>query len=611
MPQRRTYQDEAYDYLRERTQRLMSTRVPRNLVIKGSTLIALGGASGLAQLMAACTQAGSTREATIGTSAEGSFKYSKYPLIEKYNWRNLPWGGTPYVDGVHVQTRTPPSNWDFVRRAVSSEGYVLDTLLNKRYGPQASMEKDELVGHLADKWTTAPDHSYTDYHVRPGMYFHDLPPVNGRLCTAEDVKYSLDAYRTVGLAKASLEIIDRVEVLPDKETVRVYVKKPVLWLDYTIAAVDLYIFAREHFEGPKDRWEQQPIGTGPFKVVNVVAGSKLEALRHEKFGRAYPEWPGAKLPFLKGYTEFVVGADATFLAAIRSGQTDYERLSDYVQLQDVLSTNPELIVQVNAQNATYSQPWVFNLRDPLFQDIRVRRALSMAINRNQMIETLAGNQAAGSHPINWTWLERSDPFDIEELGPWQQYNPTEANRLLAEAGYPNGFEIEYMVSGTPSNRDVFVQQMLEQVGVRVKFDQKEGVVVTNTRTTKAFKHMISNTIQTGYNPIKVAREWFLPDSPRNWNGINDPVITDLVERATYTLDAAEQQRLLKQIHERSMDQVWQLDFYTVFTLFVQQPWLHNVASASQGNYDAFAKHQTAVAWVDDKAPPERRGRLLT
>jgi len=399
-------------------------------------------------------------------------------------------------------------------------------------------------------------------------------------------------------------------VLPDKETVRVYVKKPVLWLDYTIAAVDLYIFAREHFEGPKDRWEQQPIGTGPFKVVNIVAGSRMEAVRHEKFGRAYPEFPGAKLPYLRGYTEFAA-ADTVLIAAIRSGQTDYERLSDYVQLQDVLNTNPELIVQVNAQNSTYSTPWVFNLRDPLFQDIRVRRAMSLAINRRQMIETLTGNQGAGSHPINWTWLNRTDALDPEELGPWMQYNPTLAKQLLAEAGYPNGFEVEYMVSGVPANRDVVAQQMLEQVGIRVKFDEKESVVVTGTRTNKTFKHMISNTIQTGYNPIKVAREWFLPDSPRNWNGINDPTMNDLVERATYTLDPDEQQRLLIQIHQRSMDQVWQLDFYTAFTLFVQQPWLHNIASASQGNYDAFAKHQTAVAWVDDKAPPERRGRLLT
>ena len=236
-----SYRDEAFAYYRERQwqQRLMAARVPRNLVVKGGTLVALGGASALAQLIAACTQAGSTQGTSLGTSAEGNFKYSKYPLIEKYNWRHLPWGGTPYIDGVFVQTRTPPSNWDFVRRAVTSEGYLMDTLLNKRYGPQANMEQDELVGHLADRWAPARDYSYTDYHLRPGMYYHDLAPVNGRLCTAEDVKYCLDAYRTVGLAQASLDIIDRVEVLSDKETVRVHVKRPVLWMDYTVANVDM------------------------------------------------------------------------------------------------------------------------------------------------------------------------------------------------------------------------------------------------------------------------------------------------------------------------------------------------------------------------------------
>src|SRR3989304_2344230 len=239
----RSYAQQAHDYYREQRghQRLLAARVPRSLAIRAGTLAALGGASVLSQILAACAGGGAEPETTGGTSAEGSYKYSKFPYIEKYNWRNLPWGGTPYVDGTLVMSGSGANNWDMVRQpsgVLTSYGSVMDNLLNKRYGAGAHMERDEIEGHITDKWSHAPDYSYSDYHIRRGVRFHDVAPVNGRALTAEDVKYSLDAYRTEGIARAPLEIIDRIEVLPDKETVRVHLKRPVLNLDITPASGD-------------------------------------------------------------------------------------------------------------------------------------------------------------------------------------------------------------------------------------------------------------------------------------------------------------------------------------------------------------------------------------
>ena len=607
-----SYLDQAVEYYRERewSRRLLAARVPRNLVVKTGTLLTLGGASAVSQLLTACTQAASREADLSAPSAEGSYKYSKYPLIERYNWRSLPWGGTPYVDGRLQMQGSGVANWDFVRFANTSYGTIMDNLLNKRYGAGADMLKDELEGHIADRWTAARDYSYTDYHIRPGVYFHDLAPVNGRLCTAEDVKYCLDVYRTEGLARAALEFIDRVEVLPDRETVRVHLKRPVLFLDVTLASNDYWTFAREHREGDRARWEQQPIGTGPFKMTFQEVGARMDLVRHDRFGRRDDRWSGYQLPFLRQFNNFALPGGVTAKAALRSGQIDYSAVSDYVDLQDLLDTNPELVVQVAAPNTTYPPaPWALNLRDPILADVRVRRALSIAINRRQMIETLAGGLGSGSHPISYTWLGRSDPFSPEELGPWQEYNPERAKQLLSEAGSPNGFNLEYMVSGTPTNRDVMAQQMLEQVGVKVTFNQVEAVVLTAARTNRTFRQAISHTFQTGYDPVKVARDWFLPGSPRNWGGIDDQVMTDLVEKVTYTLDAGEQQRLLLQIHERALDQCYALEFYVGFAAWVRQPWLHNVASAVQGWFPNYGSHQVSVAWIDDKAPAERAGRL--
>ena len=138
MASKRTYLEQASDYYREQRwhQRLLAARVPRSLAIRAGTLAALGGASVLSQILAACAGGGAQQETTVGTSAEGSYKYSKFPYIEKYNWRNLPWGGTPYVDGTLVMSGSGANNWDMVRQpsgVLTSYGSVMDNLLNKRY----------------------------------------------------------------------------------------------------------------------------------------------------------------------------------------------------------------------------------------------------------------------------------------------------------------------------------------------------------------------------------------------------------------------------------------------------------------------------------------------
>ena len=614
---KQSYQEQSGDYYREQqsVRRLLAARVPRGLVVRAGTLAALGGAGALSQVLAACVGGGAQKETLIGASAEGTYKYSKYPYIEKYNWRNLPWGGTPYVDGSLVMTGSGAGNWDFARRGLTSYGQIMDNLLNKRYGAGADMEQDALEGHIADRWSHAPDYSYGDYHIRPNVYFHDVPPVNGRLCTAEDVRYCLEVYRTESIARASLEVVDRIEVLPDRETVRVHLKRPTLQLDLILSSNDYYIFAREHFEGPKETWERQPIGTGPFKMVlqRVGTGGTMETLRHERFTRRDERWSGYQLPFLKEFKQISLAAEVTTKAALRSGQIDFTSVGDFVDVQDLLSTNPELTVQVQAPNTTYGPySWVLNHRDPLFQDVRVRRALNLALNRREMINTLSGGLGSAAHMLTWTWLGLSDPLTPEESGPWQQYDPAKAKALLAEAGYANGFEMECVVSGPPSNADVMTQQYLEQIGVRVRFNQLESAVAGASLINKTFKHAharMSGTGSTGYDPIKIAREWLLPGSPKNFGSINDPVMSALVEQATYTLNPDEQQRLVHQIHERDLDQVYRLDRYISFASFVRQPWLHNVASAVQGYFNAWGYHQVTVAWMDDKAPAGRAGRL--
>ena len=159
MAQKRTYLQEAYDYYEERRRGWLAMQIPRSLMVKGTTLLALGGTSAVTQLLAACAGGASQESVTREISEVGAYKYSKYPFIEKYNFRNMPWPSTPYVDGVHMRPQGAPRSWNVFRNGLQSYGIWLDTLRKKRYGAGANMLNEDLQDNLASV-SHAPDYSY-------------------------------------------------------------------------------------------------------------------------------------------------------------------------------------------------------------------------------------------------------------------------------------------------------------------------------------------------------------------------------------------------------------------------------------------------------------------
>ena len=611
---KQTYEQEAYDYFRQLWHQSMRRALSRRLVIRAGTLAALGGASALPSLLAACARAaeeGVPPEQIAAEGPEGRLAWI-HPYAVKYHWRRLPWPTEPYYDGTLVPTSIGGwSTFELVTRPQTSGGFIWEQLMRPKYGAGADMDHLEMIPGLADRVTTAPDFSYYEYHLRPNTFFHDIPPVNGRRVTAEDVKYCLDVYRTTGVLTAPLDIIDRVDVV-DSETVRVHLKRPVLYLNHILGTPNYHIFAREHYEGDQQHWKQQPIGTGPMKVVSNQYRDHTTAVRHERWAYQDPRWPGMKLPFLKGANGFYVADAAAQKAAFRTFQRDFYAAADPTEIDEILSTNPDAILQVLVPVSPYgvATPVHLNNTDPLFQDVRVRRALSMALDRKTMMELIAGGLAIPGQPISWNLLGWDAPKPLEEMGPYMQYNPEEAKRLLAEAGYPNGFEMEFMSPSPVADYNELTAQYWEAIGVRVKWDIQESTVVTASRYQRTFRHAIYGVYPSALVGIRNAREFYHPESPLNFSRVNDPVMTDLIEKATYTLDPDEQLRLLEQINNRALDQCYEVwRFATTYNEF-RQPWVQNFANATSGWGQFFGNWQWGITWVDDKAPGDRAGRRL-
>ena len=154
-------------------------------------------------------------------------------------------------------------------------------------------------------------------------------------------------------------------------------------------------------------------------------------------------------------------------------------------------------------------------------------------------------------------------------------------------------------------------EYLGAIGVRVKFEQLESTVFAGNRTNRTYRDALVGPDHTAFHGMRQVMQELLPESPKNFGFIDDPFLTDLIFRAAYTMDANEQIRLLRQINDYAMDQCFAIETFSGFQMNFMQPWVHNIAGACSGFLIASASAQLGVAWIDDTAPEERKGRLKT
>ena len=151
-----------------------------------------------------------------------------------------------------------------------------------------------------------------------------------------------------------------------------------------------------------------------------------------------PDYFDAGRPYVDEYVILSAPDAATRTAAFRTGQSDFLPLQSPSEVEAVRKTNPTALVQALTPSIT---PFGLALAQdrPPFNDLRVRRALSMAIDRQKQVDTVYEGHGILTAGVPWIYYQDARPT-AKDLGPWWQYRPADAKKLLAEAGHPNGFE---------------------------------------------------------------------------------------------------------------------------------------------------------------------------
>ena len=272
---------------------------------------------------------------------------------------------------------------------------------------------------LAKSYSISKDGKEYIFVLHSGIKFHD-----GKPCTSEDVKYTFERLldpKTAAPYRMFYEPIESIQVV-DPTTVKFKTKKYDSNFLFNLARGDAVIVPKQAV----DRLKSAPVGTGPFKFVEWTRGDSVVMAKN-------PDYYIKGLPYLDKVTFKFIPDPSAQLAALRAGDIDVIAYDLAPENVPALEKDPRF--KVSKGNTTTDVIMAMNHSKKPFSDPKVRQAITLAIDRKAVIQ---GAVAGYGTPIG-SHMDPTSPYyvDLSNLYP---YNPEKAKQLLAEAGYPNGFE---------------------------------------------------------------------------------------------------------------------------------------------------------------------------
>jgi len=405
----------------------------------------------------------------------------------------------------------------------------------------------KIIGDVATEWKVAPDGRTYTFKIRQGVRFHDGSPL-----TSADVKASYDKIISPppgvrSTRKTGYSAVERVEA-PDPATVVFKLKFPAASLLANLASPWNVIYPKKYLDQDPNYFMTHVVGSGPFKFKSYVHGSTLEGERN-------PDYFIKDRPYLDGYKFFISTETSVRAAAIRSGRA-YVEFRD-LPLAEVEAIKKQLGDKVVVQETPVSAHWGIwpNNNIKPFNDIRVRKALTLAIDRSTMsrvlypvngLKLIGGLMRPGSE---WA-IPEAELQKLPGFGTDAEKNRAEAKRLLAEAGYPNGFKVVL------KNRNirlpyqdfaVFVIQEWRKVGVEVEHRPVETAAwFADGQNTANYEAIVSAPVRFMDDPDVFMNRYTTGDT-ENWGRVSDPRLDDLFARQTRELDPAERKKLVNEM----------------------------------------------------------------
>ena len=493
-------------------------------------------------------------------------------------------------------------------------------------------------GALAESWSM-PDNTTFIWNIRQGVHWDDKAPVNGRELDAYDVEWNYHRYLGLGdfaeagpspqagsfisLSASQVEHLVESITATDKWTVVVKLKKPILDPFSKFLGNDFFVLAREVIEqyGDAKDW-RNVVGTGPLRMTGWVEGSSASWEKNPNYWGVDEKF-GNRIPYIDKYISLLMPDISTRLASLRTGKIDMlSHLGDaYIHsidnIESLKKTNPEL--EFWPFFGTAAGAFLFNQSMPLTQDVNVRKAFQMAVDRETMATAYFKGYADPApygmvgqfNEAGWYWPYKDWP---DEVKAGYRYDPAGAEALLDEAGYPRGadgyrFKIKINVFDRfePTYGEVLMGYFdaigIETTDLRILTGAEIGPLVSNPDTHE----WALSAMYYGY----FAGSSFFPytfnivtQNPtlNSWGSLanaKDPRMDALYVAAKETTDIEEFKSLWRQADEITVREHWGLVKPNSPMFFVSQPWVQGYfgeATMGQGERNT----HLARIWIDSE-----------
>jgi len=428
-------------------------------------------------------------------------------------------------------------------------GNVYNTLI--KFHPH---NHDEIVGDLAESWLGTDDGMTYTFKLRQGVKFHD-----GTEFTSADAKASWDKIVSppsgvVSPRKNVYQMVKSVEA-PDPYTVVFHLHYPAASFIALMALDYNFIYSKARLDEDPNWYKRNALGTGPFKLKDLRRGSYLEVERN-------PNYWKEGLPYLDGIKYFMIKDTSARAKSVRTGRT-------HVELRGFPPAEAEAMKKQMGDDLVVRYPRInlqwglaFNHTKKPFDDERVRKALSLAINRYDManvLDPLSGLSIVGGimHPDSKFALPPEELQQMPGFGKDHEANIAEAKRLLAEAGYPNGFKTvlsNRAVKLPYIDLGVYLISSWKKIGVEAENQLKESAAWSKDNRAHNFVLNVDPMGNPSRDPDAMLQT-FITNGFGNDGLISDPEVDALFEKQKVELDEQKRIELVREAQRKILSKM--------------------------------------------------------
>lgn len=474
-------------------------------------------------------------------------------------------------------------------------GLAYSGLIRYKSDGDVSQLDYKIVSDLAERWEIPNDTTYI-FYLRKGSKWHNIPPVNGREFTADDVVYSLNRIRTPGWVHAfMLEVADKIEAV-DKYTVKITTKEPSASFLNFVANGYISMVAKEAVDPVQGLRTGPTIGTGAFILDFFDPNIGVHLKKNPDFYE-----PG--LPYLDGVKHIQIPDASARLAAFRTKQIDSLGVTK-VEREALIKQFPDLNIKEGVRGWSSDQ---FGLKvdHPPFSDVRVRAAVSKALDRETMIETVYFGE--GWFTLAFPLPEANWNLSEEEFKKAWAYDLAGAKKLMEEAGYKDGFKTT-LICANYGTQYISMCEMIVDYLKAINIAAAIKIIDQGTYTERVFRQ--GGEFEMYYGPQGTMSEadmwlsgYYHSKGNRNANVINDPKLDKMIEEQRRTVDPAKRKPILQDILRYLLQQNYHLHVRGSVSSTAYWPYYNNRIM----NADYPTARGYRHVWLD-KDDPSFKGR---